>query len=193
MTSLTEVKLLTLLNVSAVKRPRPLDVPGGHRGSPSLSRTQSPTIASKSSGEHSKANGDGQVEGVRQAKRKRSVVFGGEVGPSGSSFQADEKGTKSVNGKTTTKSLSDNGGLKTGGAKGKVNGHANGDVVQYNAANGHAPEAEPEEESDYDERGESSASGMFVVCPLFWRSWMLIGDQGAQICSIYILRWILLY
>lgn len=72
----TEVKLLTLLNVSAIKRPRDLDQPGGFR-SPSTSRPQS-------------------VDGAEPPapKKKRGVVFGGEIGPSGSTY--GKKGKKAV-------------------------------------------------------------------------------------------------
>lgn len=74
----TEVKLLTLLNVSAIKRPRELDLPGGFR-SPSTSRPQS-------------------VDGSEPpaAKKKRGVVFGGEIGPSGSTYGKGGKGKKAV-------------------------------------------------------------------------------------------------
>lgn len=73
----TEVKLLTLLNVSAIKRPRELDLPGGFR-SPSTSRPQS-------------------VDGTEPApKKKRGVVFGGEIGPSGSTYGKKGKGKKAV-------------------------------------------------------------------------------------------------
>lgn len=73
----TEVKLLTLLNVSAIKRPRELDLPGGFR-SPSTSRPQS-------------------VDGAEPApKKKRGVVFGGEIGPSGSTYGKKGKGKKAV-------------------------------------------------------------------------------------------------
>lgn len=69
----TEVKLLTLLNVSAIKRPRELDLPGGFR-SPSTSRPQSV---------------DGAAEPA--PKKKRGVVFGGEIGPSGSTYGKKSK------------------------------------------------------------------------------------------------------
>ena len=74
MTSVTAVKLLTLLNVSAVKRARELDLPGGHRGSPS------PVIE----------------RDEREPKRRKSVVFGGEVGPSGSTFARKSNGRSGV-------------------------------------------------------------------------------------------------
>jgi U3 small nucleolar RNA-associated protein 25 len=71
MTTAAEVKLLTLLNVSAIKRPRELDLPGGFR-SPGTSRPQS--------------HAGSPAPAEPQPKRRRSVVFGGEVGPSGSSY-----------------------------------------------------------------------------------------------------------
>jgi len=103
MSTASELKLLTLLNVSAVKRPRERDLPGGHRGSPSTSRSSSavPPTAEQVSGSVSvtpngTANGNGQVNGSGEpsAKRRRSVVFGGELGPSGSTY-----GKKSKKGK----------------------------------------------------------------------------------------------
>nr|ODN94411.1 U3 small nucleolar RNA-associated protein 25 [Cryptococcus depauperatus CBS 7855] len=88
MSTFTEVKLLTLLNVSAVKRPRDVDQPGGHRSSPSTRRIS--TAPSLEEGE--------------QRKRRKSVVFGGEVGPSGSTYskgsnsRAKRKGKAASNG-----------------------------------------------------------------------------------------------
>lgn len=73
MSTATEVKLLTLLNVSAVKRPRELDLPGGHRSSPSLKGTSTQQNSE-----------DGEPK-----KRKKSVIWGGEVGPSGSDYLKD--------------------------------------------------------------------------------------------------------
>ncbi|OXG76614.1 U3 small nucleolar RNA-associated protein 25 [Cryptococcus neoformans Gb118] len=70
MSTAKEVKLLTLLNVSAVKRPRELDLPGGHRSSPSLKGTSTQQNSE-----------DGESK-----KRRKSVVWGGEVGPSGSQY-----------------------------------------------------------------------------------------------------------
>ncbi|WVO21378.1 uncharacterized protein IAS62_002686 [Cryptococcus decagattii] len=73
MSTATEVKLLTLLNVSAVKRPRELDLPGGHRSSPSLKGTSTQQNSE-----------DGEPK-----KRRKSVIWGGEVGPSGSDYLKD--------------------------------------------------------------------------------------------------------
>lgn len=115
MSTETELKLLTLLNVSAIKRPRDMDVPGGQRGSSSQSgsRAASPAVP------------------VVQPKKRKSVVFGGELGPSGSTFG---KKAKSV----------ENGNGVKGKGKGKeinLNGNGNG--------NGHA--------EDGDENGHESA------------------------------------
>ncbi|KAI9637456.1 uncharacterized protein MKK02DRAFT_23689 [Dioszegia hungarica] len=79
MVSLTEVKLLTLLNVTAIKKPFEMDVPGGHRGSPALGGRSASASTSKAG-----ANGE-------KTKRRKSVVFGGEVGPSGSTFAGKRK------------------------------------------------------------------------------------------------------
>ncbi|TXT15623.1 hypothetical protein VHUM_00126 [Vanrija humicola] len=77
MTTATEVKLLTLLNVSAIKRPREGEKPGGFR-SPTVSRQQS-------------VDGDAAAAAP---KRRRSVVFGGELGPSGSTYGQNSKKAK---------------------------------------------------------------------------------------------------
>lgn len=93
MSSATQLKLLTLLNVSAIKKPRDLDVPGGHRGSPSLSRTSSPLPTSSKGALESAPNGKKAAgtpttgDDGRPAKRRKGVVFGGEIGPSGSSYK----------------------------------------------------------------------------------------------------------
>lgn len=93
MSSATQLKLLTLLNVSAIKKPRDLDVPGGHRGSPSLSRTSSPLPTSSKGALELASNGKKAAgspttgDDGRPAKRRKGVVFGGEIGPSGSSYK----------------------------------------------------------------------------------------------------------
>jgi U3 small nucleolar RNA-associated protein 25 len=122
----TEVKLLTLLNVAAIKKPRDLDIPGGQRGSPALnSRTASPVPAPALKSKGAKANGNGN--GV---KKRKSVIFGGELGPSGSTF--GKKAKAEVNGK-------ENGNNKGKGKEvngtGNVNGNANGEVATK--TNGH--------------------------------------------------------
>lgn len=75
----TEVKLLTLLNVSAIKRPRELDAPGGYR---------SPSVSASGAGSRAQSI-DGAEPGT---KRRRGVVFGGEIGPSGSTYGKNGKG-----------------------------------------------------------------------------------------------------
>ncbi|KAJ9121655.1 hypothetical protein QFC22_002275 [Naganishia vaughanmartiniae] len=81
MSTSVELKLLTLLNVSAIKRPREADQPGAQRRSNSVSPSVQPnpqsTIAVESTTE---------LELVEEPpqKKKRGVSFGGEVGPSGS-------------------------------------------------------------------------------------------------------------
>ena len=82
MSSEAEVKLLTLLNVCAVKRPRELDLPGGHRGSSSASPVPKGTR---------NRNGHGEE---REVKKRRSVNFGGELGPSGSAWSKAKNKTK---------------------------------------------------------------------------------------------------
>lgn len=119
MSTATEVKLLTLLNVTAIKRPMEQDVPGGHRGAPSLrarigctpisheagSDIATSALVNDSSGSSAvNANGSlpatGSTSGQDAAiaapvdtgvKRRKSVVFGGEVGPSGSSYSGPGK------------------------------------------------------------------------------------------------------
>ena len=126
MSTATEVKLLTLLNVAAIKKPRDLDIPGGQRGSPALnSRTASPVPAPALKSKGAKANGNG-------VKKRKSVIFGGELGPSGSTF--GKKAKAEVNGK-------ENGNNKeNGGNKGKgkeVNGNGNGNGEVSTKTNGH--------------------------------------------------------
>jgi len=120
----TEVKLLTLLNVAAIKKPRDLDIPGGQRGSPALnSRTASPVPAPALKAKGVKANGTANGNGV---KKRKSVIFGGELGPSGSTF--GKKAKAEVNGK-------ENGNDK---GKGKeVNGTGNGNSEVSTKTNGH--------------------------------------------------------
>jgi len=124
----TEVKLLTLLNVAAIKKPRDLDIPGGQRGSPALnSRTASPVPAPALKAKGAKANGIANGNGV---KKRKSVIFGGELGPSGSTF--GKKVKAEVNGK-------ENGNNKGKGKEvngtGNVNGNGDGEVATK--TNGH--------------------------------------------------------
>ncbi|KAL7422228.1 rRNA-binding ribosome biosynthesis protein utp25 [Cryptotrichosporon argae] len=85
MSAATELKLLTLLNVSSIKRPRDLDIPGGHR-SPALSREASADVSAVAD------------DGARPKKRK-SVVWGGEVGPSGSTYVEGKQSKRKGKGK----------------------------------------------------------------------------------------------
>lgn len=102
--SMTDLKLLTLLNVSAVKRPFEKDVPGGHRGSPALGGRRSASIATSDSpapapASSSKTNGangtNGSSPGAKSkaAGKRKGVVFGGEIGPSGSTLAGKRKRT----------------------------------------------------------------------------------------------------
>lgn len=114
MSSAVQLKLLTLLNVSAIKRPFELDVPGGHRSSPTLSRETSlvpqirepATGTPKKNGSSSKSpsksasktsNGRG-ADGEPPKKKKKGVIFGGVIGPSGSTIKEgkseEKKGKK---------------------------------------------------------------------------------------------------
>lgn len=119
MSTETEVKLLTLLNVAAIKKPRDLDIPGGQRGSPALnSRTASPVPAPALKGKGAKANG---------VKKRKSVIWGGELGPSGSTFgkkaKVEASGKENGNG-------NGNGDMKgKGKAKGKET-NGNGDMQE---------------------------------------------------------------
>jgi len=112
MSSETEVKLLTLLNVSAVKRPRELDLPGGHRGSPTASPTPNGT---------KNTNAHGQV-GAR--KRKKSVGFAGIVGPRENSKAAQIEGKGKGKAKAKGNTLNGVRDLNGKANGGKVNGHA---------------------------------------------------------------------
>lgn len=143
----TEIRLLTLLNVSAVKRPRGGDLPGGHRGSPS--RLLSPLASTSTLAENGAANGHTSPEHepaeVPLPKKRKSVSWGGKLGPSGSAHKKNK-------------------------GKGKVTPigqHANGVVAQKpegtaqrhltsngNAAGSFAPPAG--DESDDNEAGPSS-------------------------------------
>ncbi|KAK8854697.1 hypothetical protein IAR55_003436 [Kwoniella newhampshirensis] len=121
MSTKTEIKLLTLLNVSAVKRPRELDVPGGHRGSPSVTRASSTNQdESEEDGRHPQS-----IDGQQQTKKRRkSVVFGGEMGPSGSAFGSSKKQKghqKQEKGKGRVEEVNGT----------KINGHTNGESTGY--------------------------------------------------------------
>lgn len=123
MSTETELKLLTLLNVSAIKKPRDLDIPGGHRGSPSQSGSR-----------------DGSPAVKPAQPKKRKVIFGGELGPSGSTFGKKSK-------------VAENGGVKEKSkGKGKeVNGNGNdhaGEPEHSGQEGGNIGEIELDEGSD---------------------------------------------
>jgi hypothetical protein len=82
MSTAVQLKLLTLLNVSAIKRPRDADQPGAQRRSISVS--PSVQIQPQSSNEGESSNAAGETSEEPPKKKKRGVSFGGEVGPSGS-------------------------------------------------------------------------------------------------------------
>jgi U3 small nucleolar RNA-associated protein 25 len=113
MSTETEVKLLTLLNVAAIKKPRDLDIPGGQRGSPSLRN-------SSSSSSPAVTPAPAPVGGV---KKRKSVLFGGELGPSGSGYGKKVKVVVEVNGKGKGKGKEVNG-----------NGYANGHALEQEIA-----------------------------------------------------------
>ncbi|KAK4687363.1 U3 small nucleolar RNA-associated protein 25, partial [Tremellales sp. Uapishka_1] len=118
MSTAVELKLLTLLNVSAVKRPRERDIPGGHRGSPSVSLSNSD---------------EGKV-----VKKRKGVIFGGEIGPSGSFFEK-----------------------KRGKGKGKGRGEETSKIVAVTKETMRQPslsEIEQLVEDDDDEEGNATAS-----------------------------------
>ncbi|WWC90610.1 uncharacterized protein L201_005546 [Kwoniella dendrophila CBS 6074] len=124
MSTAQEIKLLTLLNVSAVKRPRDLDKPGGHRGSPSLiSKSKTPSLVIEQEQETESLP---QENGEGSSKKKRKVIFGGEVGPSGSTY-----GKKGSNSKGKGKStVVDNSNIKINGSKAVMEeSSSNGDIV----------------------------------------------------------------
>jgi U3 small nucleolar RNA-associated protein 25 len=95
MSSAVQLKLLTLLNVSAIKRPFDLDVPGGHRSSPTLSRETSLTPQQPPQPSTVEANGSSSsssrgADGEPPKKKKKGVIFGGVIGPSGSTIKDGE-------------------------------------------------------------------------------------------------------
>lgn len=136
MSSATEVRLLTLLNVSAVKRPRELDLPGGHRGSPSAS----PVPTTKRNGHR-----DGTANGDHDAKRRKSVTFGGVVGPSTPAVVRERRSEGKGKGKVVI-----------GTEKGKPNGaEANGPAVATSDKEYGVDGLEVEEDGSDDEDGRS--------------------------------------
>jgi U3 small nucleolar RNA-associated protein 25 len=107
MSSAVQLKLLTLLNVSAIKRPFDLDVPGGHRSSPTLSRETSLTPQQPPQPSSIEVNGSSSsssrgADGEPPKKKKKGVIFGGVIGPSGSTIK-DGEASKSGSGEKKSK------------------------------------------------------------------------------------------
>jgi U3 small nucleolar RNA-associated protein 25 len=117
MSTETELKLLTLLNVAAIKKPRDLDIPGGQRGSPSIQGTSANNSAAGSPAAV-------PVPSTNGTRKRKGVKFGGELGPSGSLFGMKTKVVE--NGKASASANTN--GIANGKGKGKeVNGNGNGD------------------------------------------------------------------
>ena len=181
MTSQTEVKLLTLLNVTAIKKPRALDQPGGYRGSPSVSdsprQSRGPSHAGSSSAAHLNGvcvgaagtngthdqplingtmsnlfdeNGSGSGD-VPRPKKRKSVVFAGEVGPSGSTYSSPVKALGKGKGKGKASEVTAVIGSP------RLNGALNGDRT---------PSADLVVDVDVDEdaEGESAESKLPFPC-----------------------------
>lgn len=95
-----QVKLLTLLNVSAVKRPGETDLPGAHTKFPVRSKTRFALASASTSASasveptSSTETGPGEATSEPPRKKKKTVQWNGEIGPSGSK--------RAVNGKTMT-------------------------------------------------------------------------------------------
>lgn len=154
MTTAAEVKLLTLLNVSAVKRPRALDQPGGFR-SPAASRAQS------ESGSSTPRLGNGNEE--PQPKRRRSVVFGGEVGPSGSTYGKKPKKKVAI-------------AEEAEGNEAEANG-VDGEVAEVN---GEAEEDDAEDDADSDDEGEDTFVTHFGASPAVLSDAAVAAAEGDQ-------------
>lgn len=92
MSTSVQLKLLTLLNVSAIKRPREADQPGAQRRSISVSPSEQAQPQSSIEPTSSGAGGETSEEPPR--KKKRGVSFGGELGPSGSGLKKEKADKK---------------------------------------------------------------------------------------------------
>lgn len=82
-----QVKLLTLLNVSAVKRPFELDRPGGSRR-----RQEAVALAAEEHAQHQLQ--DAQEPATK--KKKKGISWGGEMGPTGSTVVKKSSVTKAA-------------------------------------------------------------------------------------------------
>ncbi|KAJ9106916.1 hypothetical protein QFC20_003925 [Naganishia adeliensis] len=92
MSTSVQLKLLTLLNVSAIKRPREADQPGAQRRSISVSPSEQAQALSSTEPTSSAVGGETSEEPPR--KKKRGVSFGGELGPSGSGLKKEKANKK---------------------------------------------------------------------------------------------------
>lgn len=90
MSTAVQLKLLTLLNVSAVKRPREADQPGAQRRSISVS----PSVQIQPQSETQSPAASGETGEEPPKKKKRGVSFGGEIGPSGSGAKKQKASKK---------------------------------------------------------------------------------------------------
>jgi U3 small nucleolar RNA-associated protein 25 len=145
MSTETELKLLTLLNVAAIKKPRELDIPGGQRGSPSIQGTSANNSAAGSPAAVPAPTANG-------TKKRKGVKFGGELGPSGSLF--GKKAKQVENGKASASANMNGNGNGSGKGKGKeVNGSSNGE--SHAEKNGHL-DIDVDEASDDETVGVTS-------------------------------------
>ena len=182
MVSAMEVKLLTLLNVSAVKRPREQDIPGGHRGSPALSNSnrgsrQASANAAVDANGSTPAKGDNislpaapPTDGEPAAKRRRSVVFGGELGPSGSTYGKNKQQANGTDGAGEDKA----NGAKKGKGKGKGKVGANGSEFDAFQAFADGPDSGDEQANDDDDEtaagGPSCSAWCYTLYGTYWRT-----------------------
>lgn len=154
MSSEVQVKLLTLLNVSAVKKPFEKDVPGGHRGSPVPSTSRNGTVgltSTNGSSQSASASGKRKANGspANMKKRRRSVMFGGVIGPSGSQQSITSK--PPVNGHSAAK----------GKAKANGEGPDRPTSVEKSFENGSSLEGLVLAKDEDDDGGPAAASGTF--------------------------------
>jgi U3 small nucleolar RNA-associated protein 25 len=144
MSTSVQLKLLTLLNVSAIKRPREADQPGAQRRSISVSPSVQARPQSSNEPESSAAGGEPSEEPPR--KKKRGVSFGGELGPSGSGLKKEKASKK-----------------RGEESKAQSNGHTNGvsQILKAEVSDAELPsQAVPRPshlvaEEDTDEEGEA--------------------------------------
>ena len=161
MSSAVQLKLLTLLNVSAIKRPLELDIPGGHRSAFSI--TSTPVVSSRETSEAPEATSAGNAgargdDGEPARKKKKGVVFGGVIGPSGSG--AKGKAGESSSSSTTAAD-------KSAGKKSKKDKKREEDELKTKSTNTSQTskttinptlQAEPDSDSDAEDLPSTSTS-----------------------------------